>query len=128
MRRVARERALEHLEEPRGQRGPRLAERVDAAVADRQEHRELAAPGEERLPEEHLGEHDGRREEVGAMVERLAGDLLGREVGELALEHRAAAAMRSVARLVERAMPKSPSFTPSVGRQVDVRRASRRGG
>ena len=120
--RVARERALEDLEEPLRQRAARLAQRVDAAVADREEHRELPAAGEERLAEEHLAEHGRRREEVGAVVERLARDLLGREVGELPLEHRARRAERSVGAARRPRDAEVAELHAAVDRQVDVRR------
>jgi len=90
VRGVTREGSLEDLEEAARELTPRLAQRLDAAVADGEQHRELAAPREERLAEEHLGEHHGEGEEVGAVIEGLPGDLLRGEVGELALQHRAA--------------------------------------
>ena len=122
-RRVARERALEHLEEAR-----RAASRAPRGAASMRQSRMASStascplPAKSGLPRSISVSTTAVGEEVGAVVERLAGDLLGREVGELALEHRRCRRSASwrgswTARDAEVA-----ELHPPVGRQVDVRR------
>ena len=118
---VAGERLLQHRHQPLGQTPVDLVERVDAAIADRQQHRELPAAGEERLAEKHLRQHRRQREEIRPVIERLARHLLGREVGELPLEHGA----RLVAHRLPRGRARDAEVTelhPPFLRQVEVRR------
>ncbi len=121
MVRLAGESLLEHRHQPLGEPAVDLVQRVDAAIADRQQHRQLPASRKKRLAEEHLGQHRRHREEVRPVIEGLAGHLLGREVGELPLEDRA----RLVAQGLPRRRPRDaevPELHPSFLRQVQVRR------
>src|SRR5439155_8394478 len=119
--RVPRERLLKHLEEPSGQRVFDLEERVDPTIADGEEDGELAAAREERLAEEHLGQHRRRAEEVRAVIERLTGDLLGREVGELPFEDGAGRVSQRGARRRARD-PEVTELHLAVAREIEVRR------
>ena len=85
-----------------------------------------ARPGEGQLPGEHLVEHAAERVEVGARVDRPAGDLLGRHVLGRAEDREArlralvsAARPASVSAAI--ATPKSSSFTPGAAASVSNR-------
>src|SRR5687767_6267183 len=81
------ERGLHDLEEPRRETRPDLLQRVDLAVADREQDGELSSTGEERAIQEHLREHGREAEEIGAMIAPLPGHLLGREIRKLPFEN-----------------------------------------
>ena len=62
-----------------------LDERVHLSVANREQHRELAAACEQRSPHEELCRNDASREEVGSLVDLAARHLLRCEVAEFAV-------------------------------------------
>ena len=115
--RLAREALLADGEEPGRQASRLAAQRLDVAVADREQHRELAAPGKHALADQHFAENRSEREKIGAMVEVFAGDLLRREIRELALEP----AVRGSAFLLDARDAEVAELHLAAHRQVDVR-------
>ena len=67
-----------------GQVGARLARRGRLLVHVRPQERDVGRARERRLPGQALVEDAAERVDVGALVERVAGDLLGRDVLERA--------------------------------------------
>jgi hypothetical protein len=120
LRRIARQRALEHLVQAARQELAPVAERFDAAIADGQEHSQLPAAGEQGLAHEHLGQHDRDGEEVRAAIEWLAGDLLRRQICQFPLEHIAAGGTQRCA--VRARNAEVAEFDLPLNRQVNVRR------
>jgi hypothetical protein len=84
------DRLLERLADDVGEAGLEvgavLLEPRQLGVAHHQQHVELVGGGEQPAPGQHLGEDDADREQVGALIEGLLDDLLGRHVTVLALE------------------------------------------
>ena len=117
---LTRERHDQEIVERRGQAIANGVKGVEAAVANREEDRELTGAGPELLSEEHLGEHRGEGEEVGAFVEGLPRDLLRGEVRIFSLEHGASRPCRDHA-VITRDAEVSELHRP-VPAEVDVRR------
>ena len=82
-RRIARERLDEHVVERGRQRGAPRRRRGDGHRANALDDGVDVAAAEQLLAREQLVHDDGRREEIGARVERLAARLLGRHVRPL---------------------------------------------
>ena len=85
-RRVLRESAIEHAAHVVRDSTRAPIDRGEICVSDAQEDIELTPAGEERPHGHHLREHDSDGEEIAAMVQLFADDLLGRHVPELAFE------------------------------------------
>ena len=69
---------------------------MDLRVANRKQHRELAAARKQRSPHEELRRDDAGREQVGAPIDLAARDLLRREVAELAVGARSGVRLERV--------------------------------
>ncbi len=91
---------LEAAVEHRPQRpGDRLeAAAVELPLADVEQHRHLVGSRAEGLHEQHLGEDDAEREEVGAPVDLLGVSRLGAQVADLALDDAVLRVLLAVAR------------------------------